>query len=476
MARLGSGKLEKSGGITPTERHLARLCERTFLHLWRYPNLYRDQGGGKELCDVLIVFARDIIVFSDKSCAYPDTGDPVRDWARWFKRSIGASARQVYGAERWIRHHPGRIFLDPACERRLQLCLPPSDKMRVHRVVVARGAGKRCSAFFGGDTGSLMVRSDLVGDSHINPQAGLFGIFRIGQLDPNKGYVHVFDDENLDIVLSELDTVADFVGYLWRKEAFLCSGRVVLATGEEDLLAHYLTHTNDDGEHDFVVPAEADVVNFDHLYKGMPKDAQYLATKSADKISYLIDNLIEHVSRSATDRTLIAGNEFPVRDYERALRVLAAENRLTRRHLARAILDLLSSSRASGRPKSRCVVSAEKSGTGYCLLVCPCPQGRDYEQHRRWRSGVLAAYCKALKSRFPDLQHIVGYATEPVDGERRSEDLVYVDATNWTEEDAKTARTIQREEGLLVAPKVTHVHESEYPASSGPEVSDSPQV
>ena len=459
-----------------TERHLARLCERTFLRLWSYPNLYRDQGGGKELCDILIVFDRDIIVFSDKSCAYPDTGDPVRDWARWFKRSIGASARQVYGAERWIRHHPDRIFLDPACERRLQLCLPPSDKMRVHRVVVARGAGTRCSAFFGGDTGSLMVRSDLVGDSHINPAAGPFGIFRIGQLDPDKGYVHVFDDENLDIVLSELDTVADFVGYLSRKETFLCSGRVVLATGEEDLLAHYLTHTNDDGEHDFVVPAQADVIEFDHLYEGMPEDAQYLAKKSADKISYLIDNLIEHVSRSATERTLIAGSELPVRDYERALRALAAENRLTRRHLARAILDLLSSSRAGGRPKIRCVVSAEKSGTGYCLLVCPCPQSRDYEQHRRWRLGRLAAYCNALKSRFPDLQHIVGYATEPVDGERRSEDLVYVDATNWTEEDAQTARTIQREGGLLASPTVTHVHESEYPASSGPGVSDSRQV
>ena len=468
--------MERSGGTTPTERHLARLCERTFLRLWSYPNLYRDQGGGKELCDILIAFDRDIIVFSDKSCAYPDTGDPVRDWARWFKRSIRASARQVYGAERWIRHHPGRIFLDPACERRLQLRLPSSDEIRIHRVVVARGAGARCSAFFGGDTGSLMVRSDLVGDSHINPSAGLFGIFRVGQLNPDKGYVHVFDDENLDIVLSELDTVADFIRYLRRKEAFLCSGRVVLATGEEDLLAHYLTHTNDDGEHDFVVPSEAEVVEFDHLYKGMREDTQYVAKKSADKISYLIDNLIEHVSGRATDRNLIVGNDVPFRNYEIALRMLAAGNRLTRRHLARAILDLLSSSRGSRRPKIRFVVSAEKSGTGYCLLVCPWPQSRDDEHHRRSRSALLATCCNELKNRYPELQHIVGYATEPVDGERHSEDLVYVDATNRTEEDAQTARTIQRERGLLVSSTVTHVHESEYPVSSGPEVSDSTQV
>ena len=227
---------------------------KVFLRRWSYPNVFRDQGGGKELCDVLIVFDRDIIIFSDKSCTYPDSGDEVKDWARWFRRSISDSARQVFGAERWIRHHPNRIFLDPGCTKPLPIDLPSSEEMRLHRVVVARGAGKRCSAFFGGDSGSLMVRSDLVGDAHLNAPAGPFGIFRIGRVDPDRGYVHVFDDDNLDIVLSELDTVADFVAYLTRKEAFICSRRVVLATGEEDLLAYYLTHTRKDGEHDFVVP------------------------------------------------------------------------------------------------------------------------------------------------------------------------------------------------------------------------------
>ena len=233
--------MTKSSGTTPTEKYLVALCEKAFLRLWSYPNLFRDQGGGKELCDVLIVFDRDIIIFSDKFCTYLDSGDEVKDWTRWFRRSIRDSARQVFGAERWIRHHPNRIFLDLGCTQPLPIDLPSSEDMRLHRVVVARGAGKRCSAFFDGDSGSLMVRSDLVGDVHVNAPAGPFGIFRIGRVDPDRGYVHVFDDENLDILLSELDTVADFVAYLTRKEAFICSGRVVLAPGEEDLLAYYLT-------------------------------------------------------------------------------------------------------------------------------------------------------------------------------------------------------------------------------------------
>ena len=457
--------MQKSSGITPTEKYLVRLCERAFLRLWSYPNLYRDQGGGKELCDVLIVFGRDVIIFSDKSCAYPDTGDEVKDWARWFKRSIKESAGQVYGAERWIRHHPTRIFLDPGCKHPLPLKLPPSDEMRIHRVVVARGAGERCSVFFGGDSGSLMVRNDLVGHSHINPPAGPSGIFRIGQLNPEKGYVHVLDDENLDILLSELDTVADFVAYLSRKEALLCSERVVLAPGEEDLLAHYLTHTNVDDEHDFVFPPGVDLIQFDHMYRDMREDEQYIAKKSADEISYLIDDLIEHVSDNVSSRTLIEGNQLPFSDHEKGLRTLAAESRLSRRHLARALVGLLSSASARGRPRSRCVVTSDKSGTGYCFLIYPCPQGRDHDRHRLSRRALLADYCRVMKVRFPDLQHVVGYATEPLDGEQHSEDLAYLDATNWSEEDAQAARAIQKETGILASPEVTHVHDQEYPTS-----------
>ena len=457
--------MQKSSGTTPTEKYLVQLCERAFLRLWSYPNLYRDQGGGKELCDVLIVFGNDIIVFSDKSCAYPDSGDEVRDWARWFRRSIANSARQVYGAERWIRHHRNRIFLDPGCKHPLPIKLPRSDEMRIHRVIVARGAGERCSAFFGNDSGSLMVRSDLVGDAHINAPAGPFGIFRIGRVDPNKGYVHVFDDANLDILLSELDTVADFVAYLTCKEAFVCSDKVVSATGEEDLLAYYLTHTNPDGEHDFAVPPDVDVVRFDHLFQEMRDNDRYIAKKSADEISYFIDALIEHVSSSAADRTLIDGNELPVGDYEKVLRILAAENRLSRRHLARALVDLLSSASALGRPRCKCVLPDKKPGTGYCFLIIPCPQNRDYDNHRLSRLALLTRYCKVMKIQFPYLQHIVGYATEPTGGERRSDDLAYLDVTNWTEEDAQEARSIQRKSGILTSPTITHVHESEYPTS-----------
>src|SRR4051812_34436003 len=97
----------RSDGVTTAERYLKRLCDRSFLSLWSYPGLYRDQGGGggkgdgKELCDLLVVFENYIIIFSDKDCAFPDSGDLERDWCRWYRRAVEHSAKQVWGAERW---------------------------------------------------------------------------------------------------------------------------------------------------------------------------------------------------------------------------------------------------------------------------------------------------------------------------------------------------------------------------------------
>lgn len=62
--------VEKSEGLTVSEKKLAALGYQTFLRLWSYPNPYKLQSNGKELCDLLIVFDNHIIIFSDKDCVY----------------------------------------------------------------------------------------------------------------------------------------------------------------------------------------------------------------------------------------------------------------------------------------------------------------------------------------------------------------------------------------------------------------------
>ena len=58
--RSERASLELGDGTTDSERYLTALARRSFLSLWSYPNLYRDDGG-KEICDLLVVFENDIM-------------------------------------------------------------------------------------------------------------------------------------------------------------------------------------------------------------------------------------------------------------------------------------------------------------------------------------------------------------------------------------------------------------------------------
>ena len=56
---------------------------------------------------------------------------------------------------------------------------------------------------------------------------------------------------------------------------------------------------------------------------------------------------------------------------------------------------------------------------------------------------------EGAKLKFPDAQDIVGIATETEPAITRSEDLMYLDARIWTDENAVEARQMQVELGLL---------------------------
>lgn len=231
----------RSAGSTPSEQLLAKLCDQTFLGFWRYVNTFRDQGGPKELCDLLVVYGHHIILFSDKSCALGDTGDLKLDWSRWFRSAVRDSANQVRGAERWLKQHPERVFVDNTCSQRLPLSLDHAPKCQFHRVIVALGAQARCQAHQGG-SGSLTLAPEIVGPAHFDQRSEDVQPFCVGNVDPQAGYLHVFDDFTLPLVLQEVDTIADFIAYLEFKEQLLTSGQVGRIAGEENLLAMFLTH------------------------------------------------------------------------------------------------------------------------------------------------------------------------------------------------------------------------------------------
>lgn len=440
----------KSEGVTESERYLAKLGERNFLSLWSYPNLYTDEGRknekgqGKELCDLLVVFGDHVVIFSDKDIAFKDTGNLTVDWGRWVNRAVLKSAHQIFGAEKWIRDQPNRIFLDKQCSHRFPLAIPDPKTVVFHRIVVARNATKRFREHVRG-RGSLIIAPEIIGDAHRAVP------FRLGQVNPARGYVHVLDDVALDILLGELDTVSDFVNYLARKEKFVASGQLGMAAGEEELLAFYLRNLNEEGQHDFVVPEPgATVAITEGLWDGLSRLPQYLNAKKENKISYLWDSLIEQIAPHVFHGTLQYATTESVDQNALALRVMASESRVGRRVLANAFAEKFETTPADKRAV-RTVFSPTTIDVGYVWLLYPRPDNWDnYEKHRQERAGLLTAYCHAFKAKCPQLRIIVGLACEPKGSGGGSEDLMYMDTTEWSDHDMEEARKIRQELRLLL--------------------------
>ena len=82
-------KIIKSEGVTPTERLLADLCDRSFLKLWSYPNPFKEDKD--ELCDLLAVFENHVFIFFDreKNCIiYPVRPRQCVTYPFWYENVI----------------------------------------------------------------------------------------------------------------------------------------------------------------------------------------------------------------------------------------------------------------------------------------------------------------------------------------------------------------------------------------------------
>ena len=453
--------LIRTEGITPAERYLKRLCDRTFLSLWSYPGVFRDQGVstqgvGKEICDLLVVFENHVIIFSDKDCQFPSTGDIKIDWNRWFKKAVYKSAEQAWGAVRWIKSNPNRIFLDRKCSQPFPLELPDPEEASYHIVVVAHGCEERCRAEIGG-SGSLVV--------NVNTEEMNGVPFGIGDLDSSKTFVHVLTDTSLDIVLRTVDTISDFTSYLEKKEAFLRCGKPILAGSEQDLLAFYLKNINDEGVHDFIVPPDAPGICIsDGQWDDFQQRPQRIAQIEANKISYTWDALIETFSENILADTQHYTTQRGIEHSEKIMRYLAREHRTRRRSLAKAFIEIVKKGIQEDRV-TRYIMPTDAGDPFYVLLSLKMPNYATYEEYRTVRRNILKACCMCLKFKFQNAEDIVGLATEPgIENEDRSEDAIYYDAREWSSEDERKAVELSKALNILrEQPDIHYFQEDEYP-------------
>lgn len=452
----------KGSSVTASEELLSKLGERTFLSLWSYPAVYRDQGierngEGKEVGDLLVVFENDIIIFSDKRCAFPSTGNATVDWGRWFRGAIEEGAKQLWGAERWIRTHPGRLFLDKRCQHPFPVPIPSPASARYHLVAIANGSAERTKSEFGG-RGGLFLEMSIRGNAHYTKP------FTVGDLDPNKTFVHVFDDVALPIILSTLDTVADFVRYLERRASFCRSPIELIARSEQDLLALYLRNERGPDQDEFIpTQGAAYVVVDDGFWDDFEQSPEQQARSEWARVSYAWDSIIEDFAH----HTLTGTHEFAIPTFatsDQILRFLAREPRARRRMLAAAFREALHLSKP-GERRIRCLVPQKPGEPHYIFLFFPRPELATREEYREMRLKVLGACCEIVKLEHPEALDVIGIAMESGVGPgERSVDAAYFDARSWSDDDATHARALQR-----------HLQIHEHPVLS-PRTSDEPPL
>ncbi len=429
-------QISKSRGHTPTEESLSQLCDRTFLKLWSYANPVKSDG--QELCDLIAVFENHVFVFFDRESRIFETStkDTHLTWERWKRAVIDKQINTANGAQKYILRSPDEIYLDAKRTLRLPIRLTPGNLI-VHKIAVAHGAADACKNFSSDNVaGSLAI---TYSDDGISGDVSIPFIVHLDRSDP----VHILDSHNLRIILGELDAFRDLVSYLTAKEAAISKLDCIAYCGEEDLLGHYFANFDHKTKTHFI-GVKGKRVNGLFIGEGewhsVSNSEPYRRKKSADKISYLWDDLLQRTSQNALDGTLLGNSD--IYNSRSAIFEMAKEPRFARRALAECIKAAIQKFpyEREGRVRQITFMHSFYKDKAYVFLQLRCPDDLvgDYDtEYRPKRQAMLAIACGVARNKYPHLKKVIGIGIDaPKDRPENSEDFVLLDG-EWGEEERK---------------------------------------
>lgn len=454
---------------TNSEAWLSQIATSTFLSLWSIRSPFRNQGqrgsgDGKEICDLLVVFGNDIIVFSDKDCKLVPTDDVRTGWSRWYKRAIADSAKQAVGAARWLQQYPDRVWSDPKCTVGLPITLPIGPSVRFHLVVVAHDGLYQDHSSVWPPRG-LSIDTTIVGRAHCELKTDQYvSPFAVGRTLNAGPFIHVFDQQGIDLVLQHNDTVTDFLRYLTDREKFLQETEV-RSSSEHDLLAAYFSHFDEQTErywfHDLPFPPLVPVEYDDEWWNGYETSDRLRRRKEANEPSYLVDALLEHFTTHLLAGTTVAGGD--ARTVEPALRQLAGLSRTDRRAVGAAMTFVKQKTGAGQRRLRVMGVPGRRTFWVAIFAMARWPNVEEF-QYREERRAWLEALLLIVRLREKDAEHLVGIAFDAAPaGSPQSEDIMYLDGRHWSAELEERARELQRQTGLLQNATVSRATDFDYP-------------
>jgi len=424
----------KSKGYTSTEQYLSDLCEKTFLKLWVFPNVVKEDG--QEVCDVLALFDDCVFLFFDRHNTKLEESIPhnmdefIVNWKRWKKDAIDKQIRTLFGAEKYIRSGK-KVFLD--AKRKNELPIKISSKTcRIFKIVVAHGAQTACKEFSKENmNGSLAISYSEENDDHTDIPFHII-------LD-KKNPIHIFDSFNLNILLSELDTITDFKQYLIEKENAIAKYNFISYVGEEDLLGYYLQNIKEGSKH--YIGTENLIFDALIISEGIWNDfmcsSHYKEKKNADQISYLWDEIIQKTCLNTLNGSILGDADFF--NGPTAIHEMAKEPRFFRRELAKrmhsSIINFPKNELSILRNVS--VFSSYNPSTFYVFLQLKYLNRGDYERdYRPKRRKLLEIACGVLKNKMEQATKIIGIAIDaPKYFDENSEDFILLNCDKWTDEE-----------------------------------------
>ncbi len=252
-------------------------------------------------------------------------------------------------------------------------------------------------------------------------------------------------DTSFRDVLTELDTITDFVDYLVAKEEKK-NAIIVVDGNESEILALYLLNNRTFQE-------DLDCIFLDGTnWAGMREREDYKRKKEADRISYGWDALIE--SMNNPNLFTLANKPLHVNEAEPALRVMAKESRFSRRMLSEMVSEFWDRALKRGAG-SRLLFS--KYGVIYVVTHFT----RDKSAAQKF--AILENLCFVARHVVGKGKVVVGIGFTPhgVQGGYTNV-LSYFEIADWTQEHSCQAAELQAKLGIFKAP-IQKIDVYEYP-------------
>ncbi|MBV7502722.1 SEC-C metal-binding domain-containing protein [Achromobacter sp. ACM05] len=474
-------QIHKTEGTTPGERELTRLANLSFFGLWSYASVHRLKGNGSikhEVADLLVVFGNDVIIFSEKDITFPDSNNIVEDWGRWFRKSISKSVSQLRGAEKYIKSKDNALFLDEKCTKPFPFQLNASE-LRVHLIAFCRNSCERAKGYFAQnqEEGASTSTGTLVFLSPLREQEMLLNPFHIGDFDPKKPFIHVFDEDSLSLLLTELDTGPDFIDYLCAREQSIRGKTVSFFYGEEDFLAVYLKNIQANGfgcfRADKSLPTAPENAlptieeGMWQLFKLLP---YYAIHEQQRKHAGFWKSVIDDFSQSILTATVGEAREESLETHERALRAMASENRISRAALGHALLEKFHTVPTNAR-SARVVQSSSNPNRLYIFLLFPwIDEHKTYDGYRAERTACMKLYARAAQLKYPAYSEIVILGADTKNSSKGSSETVLVVKGNPEmpeREKAETLAMMEEHRVLTDISELKHVSRSTYAPTTG---------